>query len=48
MDAKQIQLAEMIDKWVNDIVRSRVSDEQVDGRILESAVNNYYRRTRPN
>ncbi len=39
MDAEQIQLAEMIDKWVNDIAGSSVSGEQVDGRILESAVN---------
>jgi hypothetical protein len=38
VEAQKIQLAEMIDTWVQDIVRNSNSDDQVDERILESMV----------
>ncbi len=38
MDAQKVQLAEMIDTWVQDIVRHTNSDDQADERILESMV----------
>lgn len=38
MEAQKVQLAEMIDDWVQDIVRSSHSDDQADERILESMV----------
>ena len=38
MEAQKVQLAEMIDDWVQDIVRSSNSDDQADERILESMV----------
>jgi len=38
MEAQKVQLAEMIDAWVQGIVRSSNSDEQADERILESMV----------
>lgn len=36
MEAQKVQLAEMIDTWVQAIVRSSNSDDQADERILES------------
>lgn len=39
MEAQKVQLAEMIDTWVQGIVRSSSSDDQADERILESMVN---------
>jgi hypothetical protein len=38
VDAQNVQLAEMIDTWVQDIIRSSHSDEQADERILEGMV----------
>lgn len=38
MEAQKVELAEMIDAWVQDIVRSSNSDDQADERILESMV----------
>jgi len=38
VEAQKVQLAEMIDTWVQDIVRSSNSDDQADERILESMV----------
>ena len=38
VEAQKIQLAEMIDTWVQDIVRNSNSDDQVDERILENMV----------
>jgi hypothetical protein len=38
VEAQKIQLAEMIDTWVQDIVRNSNSDDQADERILERMV----------
>lgn len=38
MDAQKVQLAEIIDTWVQDIVRNSHGDDQADERILESMV----------
>lgn len=38
VEAQKVELAEMIDAWVQDIVRSSNSDDQADERILESIV----------
>lgn len=38
VEAQKVELAEMIDAWVQDIVRSSNSDDQADERILESMV----------
>lgn len=38
MEAQKVELAEMIDAWVQDIVRSSNSDDQANERILESMV----------
>ena len=35
MEAQKVQLAEMLDTWVQNIVRTSHSDDQVDERILE-------------
>lgn len=36
MNAEQIQLAEMIDRWVQEIVRSSSSETEADERLLET------------
>ncbi len=36
MDAEKLQLAQMIDNWIQNIVRQSRSDEQADEQILEN------------
>ena len=36
MNAEQIQIAEMIDRWVQEIVRSSASETEADERLLET------------
>lgn len=38
VEAQKVQLAEMIDAWVQDIIRNSNNDDQADERILESMV----------